>query len=151
MFHSRTMNNKINSINELDPRLVYSDHSSNFDELLKKDESFSIHDSNVQTLATEIYKFFHGLSPSLMKNISQVNTNNPYSLRSRHELYCRNPKTVKYGAETISYLGSKIWFLFPEIIKSSKTLDISKNKIRKWKPDCPCRLCKTMLQYVGFI
>ena len=77
----------------------------------------------------EIYKFFHGLSPSIMKNIFQVNTNNAYSLRSLNELYCRNPKTAKYGTETISYLAQKIWPLVPEIIKNSKTLDVFKNKI----------------------
>ena len=86
-----------------------------------------------------------------MENIFQVNRNNTYSLRSRNELYCKNPKTVKYGTETISYLLLKIWCLVPEIIKSSTRLDIFKNKIRKWKPDCPCCLCKTYLQHVGFI
>ena len=108
MFHSRTMNNKINLIHERALRLVYPDYSSNFDELLKKDGSFSIHDKNIQTLAIEIHKFFHGLSPIIIKNIFQVNTNNPHSLRSRNELYCRNPKTVKYGTETISYLAAKV-------------------------------------------
>ena len=83
MFHSRAMNNKINRIHERPLRLVYSGYSSHFDKLLKKGGSFSIHDRNIQTLAIEIYKFFHGLSPSIMKNIFQVNTNNPYSLRSR--------------------------------------------------------------------
>ena len=37
MFHSRTMNNKINRIHERALRLVYSDHVSSFNELLKKD------------------------------------------------------------------------------------------------------------------
>ena len=37
MFHSRTMNNKINCIHERALRLVYSDHVSSFDELLKRD------------------------------------------------------------------------------------------------------------------
>ena len=108
MFHSRTMNNKINLIHERALRLVYPNYSSNFDELLKKDGSFSIHDKNIQTLAIEIHKFFHGLSPIIIKNIFQVNTNNPHSLRSHNELYCRNPKTVKYGTETISYLAAKV-------------------------------------------
>ena len=36
MFHLRTMNNKINRIHERALRLVYSDHVSSFDELLKK-------------------------------------------------------------------------------------------------------------------
>ena len=77
MFHSRTMNNKINRIHGRALRLVHSDYSSNFDELRKKNRSFPIHDRNIQTLAIEIYKFFHGLSPSIMTNIFQVNTNNP--------------------------------------------------------------------------
>ena len=55
MFHSRIMNNKINQIDERALRLVYSDYSSNFDELLKQDGSFSIHDRNIQTLAVKIY------------------------------------------------------------------------------------------------
>ena len=75
MFHSKTINNKINRIYERALRLVYFDYNSNFDELLKKDGSFSIHDRNIQTLAIEVYKFFHGLSPSIMKNIFQDNTN----------------------------------------------------------------------------
>ena len=37
MFHSRTMNNTVNRIHERALRLVYSDHVSPFDELLKKD------------------------------------------------------------------------------------------------------------------
>ena len=91
MIHSRKMNNKINRIHERTLRFVYSDYSSILYELLKKDALLSIHDRSIQTLATEIYKFFHGLPPSIMKEIFPVNTNNPYSLSSRYELYCRNP------------------------------------------------------------
>ena len=37
MFHSRAKHNKINRIHQRALRLIYSDYSSNFDELLKKD------------------------------------------------------------------------------------------------------------------
>ena len=35
MLHSRTMNNKINRIHERSPRIVYTDQSSKFKELLE--------------------------------------------------------------------------------------------------------------------
>ena len=139
MFHSRIMNQKINRIHKRALRLVYTDHVSSFDELLIKDRSFSIHHRNIQSLAIELYKFLHGLSPSIMKNVFHFNTNIPYNLRSRSELYSRNPKTVKYGTETISYLAPKIWSLVPNAIKSSKSFDVFKSKIRQWEPDCPYR------------
>ena len=124
------MNNKINCIHERALRLVYSDHVSSFDELLKKDRSFSIHHRNIQSLAIELYKF-HDLSPSIMKNVFHFNTNIPYNLSSRSELYSRNPKTMKYGTETTSYLAPKIWSLVPNAIKSSKSLHVFKFKDKK--------------------
>ena len=102
------MNSKTNCIHERAPRLVYSDHSPNCDESLIKDGLFSIYDRNLQTLAIEISKFFHGYSSSIMENNFLCNTKNPYSLRSLNKLYCRNPTTVKYETETISYLAPKI-------------------------------------------
>ena len=129
------MNNKINRIHERALKSGYSDYSSNFDELLKKDGQFSIYDRNIQTLAIELYKFFHGLFPSIMKNIFQVNTNNSCSLRSRNEFYCRNPKAVKYGTEIISYLAPKIRSLVAEIIKRTKTCFQKQNKkMETWLP-----------------
>ena len=57
MFHSKAINNKISRIYERALRLLYSDYSSNFDELLKKDDR-NIYDRNIHTLAIEICNFF---------------------------------------------------------------------------------------------
>ena len=62
MFHSRTINNKINRLHERALRIVYSDFKSTFEGLLRKENFFSIHERNIQSLATEIYKFLNGLS-----------------------------------------------------------------------------------------
>ena len=151
MFHSRTMNNKINRIHERTLRLAFSDHVSSFDELLKKYRSFSIQHVNIQSVAIELDIFFHGISLSIMENVFHFNTNIPYNLRSRSELCRRNPRTVKYGTETTSYLPPEIWSLVPHAIKSSKSLDVFKSNIRQWEPNSPCRLCKNYLQHVIFI
>ena len=82
-----------------------------------------------------------------MNNIFKV----PYDLRKRNVLQSRNPSSVRYGGKTISYIAPKIWSFVPEAIKNCDSLKSFKQKIRKWKPDCPYRLCKVYLQHVGFI
>ena len=69
----------------------------------------------------------------------------------RNELYVRKLKTVRHGTETISFLSPKIWSLIPQNVKGSGSLPCFKKNIRKWKPNCPCRLCKTFLQDFDFI
>ena len=105
--HSRTVNNKINRLHERSHRIVYSDQSSMFEELLERDKTFSIHHKNIQSVAIEIYKFVNGLSPEIMNSAFNLKENNGYSRRNVYELYSRNPRTVKYGTETISYLAPK--------------------------------------------
>ena len=70
MFHSATLNNKINSLHERCLRLIYNDKHSTFHELLEKDCSVSIHTRNLQFLVTEVYKLAKGISPTIMQEIS---------------------------------------------------------------------------------
>ena len=150
MFHSQTINYKINRLHERALRIVYSDFILSFEGLLMKDNSFSIHERNIQRLAIEIYKFLNGLSPSFLNNVFHKNISNSYDLRNHKELYSRNPKTVRYGTEIVSYRAPKFWGKVPETIKMSSSLDSFKLKIRKWKPECDCRLCTTYLRHAGF-
>ena len=66
MSHSRVLNNRINSIQERALRIVYKDYKLSFDHLLKKDESVTIHQRNLQFLATEIFKTKLGINTGLM-------------------------------------------------------------------------------------
>ena len=56
MFHSRELNNRINRIHERPLRLGYQDNSLSSAELLANDNSVTIHQRNLQLLATEIFK-----------------------------------------------------------------------------------------------
>ena len=119
MLHSRTLNNKINCLHERALRIVYSDYKSSFNTLLEKNGSSSIHHRNIQCLAIEIYNFFHGFSPAIMGYIIKLNRPPTYNLKTRQELYSRNPKTVRYGTETMSFLAPKIWAIVLQSIKTA--------------------------------
>ena len=78
MFHSRKLNQRINRIHERALRIVYKDNVSSYSELLIKDESFTIHKRNIQTLAIELYKVAYSLSPKLMNQVFPLNVQSIY-------------------------------------------------------------------------
>ena len=149
MFHSRTLNNRINNLHERALRLVYQDSKSTFEALLLKSESFTIHIRNIQSLAIELYKVWYGLSPKIMNMVFPLNTSSRYP--GENNFMTRNIKKVSHGTETLSHLGPKIWSLVPADMKKF-SLSIFTKKIRKWKPKaCPCRLCKVYVKDLGFV
>ena len=82
MFHSSEWNSKINRIHERSLRLVYSDKTSTFQELLDKDKYVSVHHKNIQALATKIYKTVNGLAVRIMNNIFEIK-DVEYNLRNK--------------------------------------------------------------------
>ena len=60
---------QINKIQERALRIVYTDYTSSFDELIEKSGSVTLHHKNLQQLATEIYKALNGISSSLMTEL----------------------------------------------------------------------------------
>ena len=54
MFHGRQINDKINKRHERTLRIVYNDTVTSFEKLLIKNESFTIHHQNIQSLEIEI-------------------------------------------------------------------------------------------------
>ena len=70
----------------------------------------------------------------------------------RETLNRSNVSYVKYGTETITSLGAKIWKILPNDYKELTSLSTFKSKIKNWEIDkCPCRLWRTYIQRVGFI
>ncbi len=149
MFHSRGINNRINKIHERALRIVYQDYKSSFEALLKKDESFTIHERNIQTLGIKLYTVAYGIAPEIDRLTFPTKPDVKYPWENIFKTF--NVRTVSWGTETLSHLGPKIWSLIPLEFKKLKYLKF-KEKIRSWKPEkCPCRLCKFYLAGVGFI
>ena len=57
---------KKNMLHERFLRVIYNDKQSSFTELLKKDNSVSIHIRSIQRLAIEMVRFYNGLLPQLI-------------------------------------------------------------------------------------
>ena len=143
MCHSRTCNNKINRLHERCLRLIFNDRVSPFCELLVKDESVSIHQKNLRTLVIEMYKVLKELSPSIFSNIFNTSNCNRYELRNQSEFVVPFKHSVRYGSESIAYLGPKLWEKVPSEMKNLVTLNAFKAAVKKWIPvGCPCKLCK---------
>ena len=54
IFHSRSLNNNINRLQERCLRIIYNDKRSTFEELLTKDKSISAYHNNIYSLAIEM-------------------------------------------------------------------------------------------------
>ena len=134
MFHSRRLNHRINRIQE---------------RALRINGSLTIHQRNLHILVTEINKANNGISPVLMKEMFEF-PESKYNLRNTKTISYRI-RTTKYGTETISHLGPKIWDMLPAECKDANSLMEFKHRIKKWIPEnCPCRLCKRYVGEIGF-
>ena len=96
MFHSRSINNKINRLHEKALRVICNDFKSSFKNLLEKDGTVSIHVKNLQKLATEMLKISKNFSVPLMSELFYQKVNH-YDLRNSCEFSIPNINSVFHG------------------------------------------------------
>ena len=132
--------------------IIYNDQILNFEELLSKNNSVSIHYDNIHALAIEIYKVANVMSRDIMNGVFRLRNTPHYNLRHTSDFSTDPIHSVYNGTELASYLGPKIWEQIPAEIKNKDFLDGFKKEIKKWKPtECPCRICKTLVPNLGFV
>ena len=149
MFCSRSCNNKISKLHERALRLVYDDYESSFDVLLNKNKSFSIHHQNIQKLMIEVYKSLNKPSPDNF--FDSMFTLELRQDTLQNDLLVPSVKTVTKGKDSAKYLGAVTWNSVPSHIRQQDSLEKFCDLIKKWKPDCKCKLCKDYIEHVGYI
>ena len=150
MFHGRGTNNKINHLHERALRMVYNEYEISFEELLLRDNSFTVHENNIKKLMVELYKVVNGLSSQIFCELfTKSNINN--NLRVTSEFALPTIRTEHYGRNSLTYFGPLIWRSLPIEIKNSESLTKFQTLIKRWKPVCPCKLCKTYIPELGFL
>ena len=151
IFHTRSLNYKLNSLHERALRITQGYRSSLFENLLQNDNSISIHHRNIQALVTKMFKFKNKIALEIMKYLFAPKMSS-YDLRNNDSFKRRRVSCVWHGTESMSYLGPKIWDLVPNEIKESESFNGFKFKIKRWVPEgCVCRICKMYLGLVVFI
>ena len=140
MFNSRKLNNQINNVHERALRIVFRDYESSFQQLLKQNKYVSVHQKNLQILATKIFDTKSGLNPVIMEIIFKFK-NLMYNFRNAEALNRSSVNSVKYGTETITPSGAKIWKILPNNYKELTSLRTFKSKIKNRETDeCPSKL-----------
>ena len=132
MFHSRKLNNRINSIHERALRLVFNDYSTPFQSLLLRDNSVTIHIRNIQNLAIELFKVAKDIYPKIMKLVLPLKESTRYPTRNIFQ--SRNMRTSAFGLNSLSHLGPKIWAILPEDMINLQSLEILKKKNETMQP-----------------
>ena len=60
----------------------------------------------------------------------------------QNDLLVLSVKTVTKGKDSAKYLGAVTWKSIPSHIRQQDALEKFCDLIKKWKPDCKCKLCK---------
>ena len=125
MIYSIKTNSKINHIHKSAFRIVYKGNISSYEELLKKDKSFCVHQRNIQSFAIEPFTVKNNLSNKVIWDIFETRNLND-NLRLQTD------------------------FVRTRVNKLVENLNSFKKKARNWKPKgCHCRLRKQYAHGVG--
>ena len=102
---------------------------ANFEDLLLKDNSYNVHESNIHTLLIEIYKSINNLSPPIMKKFFDLK-NTRYDLRSKQLLKLPETSFSRYGTQALCFKDSLIWNTVPNKIKNIDNIEDFKKHIK---------------------
>ena len=76
---------------------MYKNKHLTFEELLEKDQAFTIYERNLPKLAVEMYKVKNGLCPEVMKDLFHLKSS------GKDDFVLPKVNTVNRGIETVSY------------------------------------------------
>ena len=112
MFDSRNLNKKINKLHERCLRIIYSDITSSFEELLETD---------IQVSATELHKIVNGLSKGTVKEVSPFNENTTYNTRRKRKFRGLQNRLL-FALKRNPISQNKSWELLPDEIKNVESV-----------------------------
>ena len=130
-------------------RNLPQNYASDFEVLLEDANEKQVHQKCIKLLMIEVYKYLIGLSPDIMNDIFKLRKNT-YNVRNFH--ISQNPRTKKFGLDSIAYRASQLWKNVHEEMRNSTSLPVFHEKIKKVPlTSCSCNCCRKYIHHVGFI
>ena len=111
------------------------------------------HKSNYTTIQvkTIFYNYLYGLSAPIMKEAFTKRILK-YNLPNYRQTLLPNPKSKKYGTDTVAYNASQLWSTLPTRYNNLSSLDLSNSEIKSWHcSGCSFYVCRIFVDGVGFI
>ena len=141
LLYSKAANNEINRTHKRALRTLYRDYESNFEEILDRDDTKTIHTKNLQNLMIERYKSFNQINPEYIWEFF-IKKDVPYNLRIME--LCKLPlvSSQRYGVNSLSFRGSLLWNTLNDELKLTSSLIKFKKGISSWNGrSCTCYIC----------
>ena len=131
----------IEKIHERAIRFVTNDYTSEYLELLNKENDCTLYLRRVRLIAQEVYKSIHGLNPGYIKELLQNRRSN-YPTRTPLNLYIPKVNQIKFGYRSYTFEAPSIWNSLPLEIRKASNFPMFKKLIKTWEgPSCRCNLC----------
>ena len=98
----------------------------------------------------EFYKCLYNLSAPIVKEVSTKRILK-YNFLNCRVILLPNPKTKKYGTDTVAYKDSQLWSALPTRYKTLPTWDSFKSEIKSWNcVDYPYNICEIIFWWFRF-
>ena len=128
---------KLEKLQIRDLRFVFQRFDCTTDSFLEKGNHDTLYLQRLRNLLVEVLKILRNLSPNIVLHLFKVNT----LPRSRMILPLHVPrfKTTRYGKNSLTYLGCKLWNELDHTLKNIGNIKQVRSEINKWNgPICRC-------------
>ena len=120
---------------------MYHENDSSLNDLLKIDNSTTVHVKNLRILMCETYKSLHDLNPTFMQDL--------FCLKSLHinlraqKLLVLPDKSRSKGTDTNLYRSITVWNSLNPKLMNSQSLQELKSGLNSWLGQgCICKICR---------
>ena len=132
-FCGKVNNAKIEKIQERALKIVLHDFTSDYDALLKKFGTVTIHRYRMNQILIEVFKSFKNMNPTYVRNLVNLKSSR-YDMRSPIILQQPVKEGTTFGLRSYSYLASKLWNDLPLHMKKIDNIDLEcfKRTLKDW-------------------